>query len=983
MTVIPNPSRSVAIKQTRGNTDVSNNSGRYRIMGATILSVNATVGFNGQPSSLNLTLVEDIENGDSFITPDIPSVWAVSFPKGGVGIDPLDGSLSTLPNGFNSTNFYFCGICTSWTRLEENVRGKTISITLTDPRELMSGVQCLLNGFALSQTIGTGSPRFTGVENIIDIFGYFNYGMESDRNEFGMEWSKIRQAIESARVQVNDIAMEFSFTGDAFNNVPSYYRIPDETVDLVGLLSKVTKDGGSDFLTIGRKISSTVIVVEIRGIRRTDQDVLKKSEMQTFVNARSEIVSTFDFGREYRNQPTSDVIIGGPKNSNYVALPTTYDEEMHINPSGNIDYNVFPDSISERLITSSNVDSGAIYPFWGFAPNSTQYPMIEPFLPLDHLALDYRSGVRFFIYETLPQNSIGVTTHTVRSRSHQDVFLSGDGDSDNRPFAFVQETRFGSADIPGYIRGLPLNTEVLKASLVSELQFWTLYRLYYPDIAENMDIPAIDFSKISASEELDLLDITHKLDLINVRDEYRDAINGLGNIFSKSSQAVTNLVSISLERQEISIQFRTLIYDLVRRYAEQHLGKQFMVMLPKSNIMQRIWSGQAVPTREERPEIEYKIDSVGFWENTPTELDGFQDPSGSAVFSASEELEIRRRFMAEDGRFRPMIGVDLKPSGNAGFYANGRTSALFQDLSVSDYRPNRIANKNDLPPYIFVSPGSIGQLSNRRPDVALVNLTTPIRYNPTDNNDILADSSDFNIEDDVTLINVQSIANFLMYFNSRDTDFQTLITNSAALASEDYDVFLTKVVKSWSKKIYGFLHSKLNSSLEYVMDFKGIIIPLTSNWVTYGPWYASSNDAKGKVQLKVDPSLVPWNFNPEGDGQAALGRLDSAGNERLSRSISVTEYLDKATVVTAGFPELSLASNLGFNSNLTGLNVSFGIGGVTTTYNFATYIEQPGTFRKSDFDDLSRVRIDTRPPIVDTLNINLRRSIQQGTDAFF
>lgn len=269
MTTIPNPYSSSAQKKSNGITDVSNNSGKYRIMGATILSVSSTLGFNGQPSSLTLTLVEDIENGDLFVAPDVPSVWAVSFPKGGVGTDPLDSSLSPLPNGFNSTNFYFCGICTAWTEIEENVRGKTISVTLTDPRELMSGVQCLLNGFALSQSIGTGSPRFTGVENIVDIFGYYNYGMESDRNEFGMEWSKIRTVLQNIRVEVNDIWMEFTFTGDAFNNVPSYYRVPDESVDLVGLLSKVTKDGGSDFLTIGRKLSSNGLVVEIRGIRRT------------------------------------------------------------------------------------------------------------------------------------------------------------------------------------------------------------------------------------------------------------------------------------------------------------------------------------------------------------------------------------------------------------------------------------------------------------------------------------------------------------------------------------------------------------------------------------------------------------------------------------------------------------------------------------------------------------------------------------------
>jgi hypothetical protein len=52
------------------------------LCGASIISANMTLGFNGNASSLSITLVEDIANGDSFINPEMPSLWAFSLPKG-------------------------------------------------------------------------------------------------------------------------------------------------------------------------------------------------------------------------------------------------------------------------------------------------------------------------------------------------------------------------------------------------------------------------------------------------------------------------------------------------------------------------------------------------------------------------------------------------------------------------------------------------------------------------------------------------------------------------------------------------------------------------------------------------------------------------------------------------------------------------------------------------------------------------------------
>jgi len=171
-------------------------------------------------------------------------------------------------------------------------------------------------------------------------------------------------------------------------------------------------------------------------------------------------------------------------------------------------------------------------------------------------------------------------------------------------------------------------------------------------------------------------------------------------------------------------------------------------------------------------------------------------------------------------------------------------------------------------------------------------------------------------------------------------------------------------------------------------------VPLTSTWVNYGPWYARYTDASGSVKIEVDQSLVPWNFEKSSNSSDGIvyditadgwaTNLNQAGNERLLRTLSPVEYLDTATIVVAGFPEFGPASPLGYNSNITSISVDFSLGGVKTTYNLGTYIGRPGTYRKSDYDDLSKSRIDTREKLPEVENINLRYQspLYDGTHRF-
>lgn len=176
MAYIYTPEQSSYSKASYGTSDATISSGVLKFLGASVISTSMTMGFNGTAASLNINLVVDTQNGDAFTYPDTPSLYAFSLPKGGVG-QPIihSGGYDLNPNAFQPTNtpFYFCGLITGWQESKRDISGKTISVSMSDPREMFGGIQCLLGGFALSQNVLSSLPRYSDVKNVIDVFRIF------------------------------------------------------------------------------------------------------------------------------------------------------------------------------------------------------------------------------------------------------------------------------------------------------------------------------------------------------------------------------------------------------------------------------------------------------------------------------------------------------------------------------------------------------------------------------------------------------------------------------------------------------------------------------------------------------------------------------------------------------------------------------------------------------------------------------------------
>lgn len=126
-------------------------------------------------------------------------------------------------------------------------------------------------------------------------------------------------------------------------------------------------------------------------------------------------------------------------------------------------------------------------------------------------------------------------------------------------------------------------------------------------------------------------------------------------------------------------------------------------------------------------------------------------------------------------------------------------------------------------------------------------------------------------------------------------------------------------------------------------------IPLRSNIKIYGPYPSANFGLCGGATVESDPDLCPWVF-----GSAAL--MDAAGQAKAnSMNVTPLSIAETGTITIPEMPSSNLGSQLGNGPNLTGINVSFGSSGVTSTYSYQTYTPKPGGFTRLFIDRLKNV----------------------------
>lgn len=110
-------------------------------------------------------------------------------------------------------------------------------------------------------------------------------------------------------------------------------------------------------------------------------------------------------------------------------------------------------------------------------------------------------------------------------------------------------------------------------------------------------------------------------------------------------------------------------------------------------------------------------------------------------------------------------------------------------------------------------------------------------------------------------------------------------------------------------------------------------IPILDKRRHYGPWSFEPVSKSGKTELVVDSSINPWNFGYRDISLSeAVANQQKVAMARLRAIVLNKTEIDTAELEVTGLPRVNIGTIIGNGTNITGINVNFGVDSVITTY---------------------------------------------------
>ena len=320
--------------------------------GTRVISASANLGWGGDSSTCQLTLIEDPDDGYSLSLPEVGTAVAFQWGK-----------------------FYFGGVFQRYTR-KRSTGGFTYDIILESPAKLLDGIQIILESFQGTQWNlgGTGTTfnnQINQVWNPYAIRENYNFGGiwgGADVNSAGFPAKDLLGLIEEISRGEHDFGGP-AFFGESYYEVdlseikdalPENYRIKGPVQNLNSILQECAEINVQDyFVTVTGEVSNPSIVttddspttrpmfersssvgsydvigipgnktasgrakIVIRTISRKEQPEPGIIENIVTENFNNGVLLSADNGKELSNVPTQKLVIGGPA-SRYIEKSTT------------------------------------------------------------------------------------------------------------------------------------------------------------------------------------------------------------------------------------------------------------------------------------------------------------------------------------------------------------------------------------------------------------------------------------------------------------------------------------------------------------------------------------------------------------------------------------------------------------------------------------------------------------------------------------
>lgn len=268
---------------TTSCADTQNN-GPLKFLGATVLSFNSSLGLGGQESSLSVEVIEDLDAGDAFL--------------------PLTGGVEVgAPVYFTAGDFTFGGVLQSWNG-KQSTAGKTFSVKIADPRQLLENCVVITDTYAGPPMRG---PNYFNVFNFWEGNTYAGtcgtYGLAGHHNDQGMPYQSIIEALVQMNPQIcSPTGYNFYIDFSSFpNGIPGYYRIPGPSVTILQLLSDVCDVLGFDFYV---NLINDVITIGLIDLKIPPQN------FDYILSSYEGNATELSYGQELRNEITKTVLMG-------------------------------------------------------------------------------------------------------------------------------------------------------------------------------------------------------------------------------------------------------------------------------------------------------------------------------------------------------------------------------------------------------------------------------------------------------------------------------------------------------------------------------------------------------------------------------------------------------------------------------------------------------------------------------------------------
>lgn len=393
---------------------------QQRFLGASIINFSTTIGWGTSPSTLDVALVEDDVAGDVFTAPATGTPVIFEFTDG-------------------QQKFKFEGIIQRWRRNCSYSGNPIYEVQLTDPREILEGVQIITGGY---------NGKVSTIPNILNVYGYYEkqgFGSsESDSN--GMPWRKIAAALPilTNALFPSDyggpiLYRDTRYALDISNLpiLPDYYKIGSDTnITVMDFINEVCEASASDYFFTQNTNSDGIRFIVLNTISRKNAFV--PGQIANYASNTTDKISVSN-GLENVNAVCGKMLVGSQKHEMYLQY-----------------YNANISSIYE---------DDTIWPYWGI--NNSNNVIVGQGIDDNH---KFTVDCSFLPVPGL-NNAYTMDVAELRSaldgRSSWELFLSS-YDNDKNSIHYQKSTRLGLHS-DAFIDILVENTKAGKVTLPNEI----------------------------------------------------------------------------------------------------------------------------------------------------------------------------------------------------------------------------------------------------------------------------------------------------------------------------------------------------------------------------------------------------------------------------------------------------------------------------------------------------------------------------------